>query len=137
MSELTPATEKDLRDKEGAPRVIEWFGRWPTFHDSYLLDLHFSIWERSFIRLHVYRTFHGTSNSEAIVTIFFGGLLRSEVRGLTDQLLGITIYRSSENFVVEIEGAYELTGTIGAADISFDLCPWPPEERNPDGGSRI
>ncbi len=133
MPELTPATEKDLLDKEGATRIIEWFGRWPTFHDSYLLDLHLSIWERSFVRVHVYRAFDGAPNSEAIVTIFLGRLLRSEVRGLTDQLLCITIYRSSGNFVVEIEGAYELSGTIEAVDISFDLCPWPPEGRTRTG----
>ena len=112
---------------EGALQIFDWYGGWPSFHDSYMLELHFSVVDQSFIKLHVYRSFDSSQQSEAIVTIFIGRALSIELSGFQDQLLGLTFYRSAEAIRIMIEGALSLNSTIETDTISFALCIWPPE----------
>jgi hypothetical protein len=128
MPEPMPLTESDIRNLSGADEVIRWYGRWPTFHDSYLLEVHFSMLDWSFLKIHLFKAFDGSAGSEAIVTLRLGKLLTSELTGFADQLLDITIFRAGAVFRIDITGALQLNGFIETDFLSFGLCLWPPEE---------
>lgn len=130
MSEYMFADELALQNEQGATEIINWFGGWPTFHDSYLLDLHLSTWERSSLKLHVYKYVKEDPTNEAIITLSLGTILHNEMTGLSDQLLGLNIYKTNDRFRIVIEGALGLSAVIETNTISFDICLWPPESNS-------
>lgn len=128
MSDYYLLTDEQLRNIPGSDKIFGWYGHWPTLHDSYLLDVHFSTWDRSYVRLHVYRSFDRSEGSEAILTIFLNQIMSNELTGIGDQLLGVTFFRSSAGlFKVLIEGAIHVSSLIEANEIAFDLRTWPLE----------
>ena len=128
MEDLIPLDSQSLRTIRGATSIFDWYGAWPTFHDSYLLDVRFSTWQSSYIRLHVYKAFDNSLGSEAVVTMFLGRLLSNELVGAADQLLGVTIYKRDDIYRIVIEGSFSVSGVIETDSIWFAFTRWPPEE---------
>lgn len=128
MSELHFLTDAEIREMSGAREVIEWYEGWPTFHDSYLVEAHFSMLDWSFVKVHVFKAFDNQPRSEAIVSLRFGKLITCELTGFADQLLDLTISRSGAIYRIEIKGAVQLNALIETDFLSFDVCVWPPEE---------
>jgi hypothetical protein len=127
MKELVPIDTRELRAIRGTNPIFDWYGAWPTFHDSYLLDVHFSIWQSSYIRLHVYKSFDRSSDSEGVVTMYLGRLFSKEIVWAPEQLLGVTIYQRDEIYRVVIEGSLSAGGVIETDSIWFAFARWPPE----------
>ena len=128
MQNFMPLEGQQLRMIRGAAAIWDWYGSWPTFHDSYLLDVCFSTWQPSFIRLHVYKTFDQATGNDAVVTLFLGRLSSNELIGVADQLLGITIYKHNDIYRIVIEGALTVSGVIETDAIWFSFTRWPPEQ---------
>lgn len=126
VSTLIPLSDADLREMRGVKKIVAWYGRWPSFHDSYLLDAHFSAWERSYVRVLLFRSFDEGTQGCAIVTVHFGRLIANELMGCQGQLLGVTFYKFDDSYRVVIEGDLTVSATIDTDELSFDLCVWPP-----------
>ena len=129
----------------GAEAVVEWFGRWPSFHDAEIIDVHFDRAGRSAIRIHAWLMTEGidsdgfyVSDRHAVVTFGLEDIVDLELFGFSNQnvIFGLTVERTDRGHRLKLDPCYGLSGAIEAERVSVGLAPGKPAGGSGDGLSQ-
>ena len=130
MDQKLPYGIEAITSIPGATQVMDWFGRWPTFHDAYLIDLVLSTWQPCLLRVLLSkdpgRPF--IKENEGMVTFCIEQPIHYEIEGTRPggALLGLTIYHHASGCEISVEGDV-VNGVIVTRAISrVALSIWPP-----------
>ena len=116
----------------GIERVIDWFGLWPTFHDSEILSLHLNRDGESTLRLSTWRASNDVAadgrfarTHEAIVVFTFSDIRSVEINGedvnRQNVISGLSLTERDGVYHVDLGGSYGLAGQIVAGRVEVDL----------------
>ena len=115
----------------GAESVVDWFGKWPSFHDAEIMTLHIDR-ERSSIRIYTFARSDriGVDGSfvrerEAVVVFEFTGirLLRIEGEDADGQnvIAALMIEQTNEGYRLDLSPCYGLSGEIYVKELRVRL----------------
>jgi hypothetical protein len=116
----------------GADRIVEWFGRWPSFHDAEVLQIDLKRKGPSLIRLHAFRmtkqvdeTGHFVLDRHAVVTFRLDGIADVELAGFSglNVILGLLLEPVEGGFKVTLAPCYGVAGYVVAREVSVSLEP--------------
>jgi hypothetical protein len=120
----------------GSQALIEWFGRWPSFHDGEILSLSLNRSGSSRVRIH---TWEMTTEVDAkgyfilrkhvIVSFFLDGLTDLELNGFSPQnvIFGLSVQRSESGLQLRLDPCYGIAGTLTADAIRVEFEPGEPQ----------
>lgn len=132
---LTDDQVDAIHDLPGAQALIEWFGRWPSFHDAEILSVSLDRTGTSCIRLH---TWDLTGEVDAkgyyllrnhvVVSFLLDDVADLELVGFSHQnvISGLTVERAQEGFKLLLGPCYGLAGTLTARAIRVEFAPGMP-----------
>jgi hypothetical protein len=131
-------TEMQVRDQvPGASSFIDWFGRWPQFHDSEVVRCDLQRSGESSILIHTFnmtsRTHasgHYILDKHAMVTLFLSEIEALELYDFNQQnaLMGLSLEYSGEHFTLSFDAAYGLAGKISARQLRLEWTHGKPAE---------
>ena len=117
---------------EGAEQLVEWFGRWPSFHDAEVLELSLHRQGKSWLRVHTWRmtrevdpTGHFVLDRHAVVTFWFEDVLDLELADFSVQnvIFGLTCEPLEKGFRVSLSPCFGIAGHIDAEHLAVSLEP--------------
>lgn len=126
-----------LNDIPGGKPLLEWFGRVPSFHDAYLLEITFSGNGAGLLRIHAWNMTneldakrHFILDKHAVVTLTLEGV--SEINCIDFDMVpgiifGLEITKVDEHFRVEWDSSYGVAGFVTAKHMRIDLVPGKPD----------
>jgi hypothetical protein len=131
----TPASV--LHDISGGDALIEWFGRIPYFHDGELREITFSNKGVGLLRIYTWNMTDELNaegyfvlEKHATVTIALEGVREINCSDF-DMVPGIIgflwITKPDDNYRIEWDASYGVTGVIIAQQLSIDLVPGKPK----------
>jgi Immunity protein 50 len=128
-----------IKDLVGADGLIEWFGRWPTFHDAEVLSVELNRVGISRVRIHFWNTsanvslegFYKTDN-HCIVTFLLEQISDLELADFSSQnvVSGLQIEKQEAGYRLELFPCYGLAGYIVAKSIRVEFKPGIPDDRS-------
>jgi Immunity protein 50 len=122
---------------EGAGAIIDWFGKWPSFHDAEIVDVYLARARPSWLRLHFWKmnweaVDRSGQEAHAIVTFVFTGITDLELADFSPQNVISSLWaRRSAGGGIRLFFApcYGLAGYIEASGIRVELTPGLPDDR--------
>lgn len=115
----------------GAIQVVDWYGRWPTFHDAFLADIVLSTWQPCMLRVHLSKGLGGPfiEDNEGIVTLYIEPPSAYQMEGTSPggPLLGLTMYQHPNGCEILIEGDVINGKIITRAITRIEFSLWPPQ----------
>ena len=120
----------------GADKVIAWFGRWPSFHDAELLELHLHGVGLSSMKIRAFNMTNRVdaqgcfvSEKHAIVTFVFEGLkelkLDENELSVPNTILDFTLEHRNEKFLLTFDTCDGFTVAFEASTVAVNLLPSP------------
>jgi hypothetical protein len=128
--------EAAARGIPGADQIVSWFGHWPSFHDSEVLQINLNRKGQSLIRLHAFRmtkqvdeTGHFVLDRHAIVTFRLEGVSDLELVDFSGKnvIFGLSLESVEAGLKMTLEPCYGVAGYVVARQISVSLEPGAPE----------
>lgn len=122
-------------DIPGANQVIAWFGKWPSFHDAEILEVHLDRKGLSRVKIHTWNTTdkvdgqgYYVMDKHAVVTFALEDISELELNGFSSQNVigGLDVDRTNEGYRLSFHPCYGLTGTLEAKKVSVELKPGKP-----------
>ena len=121
----------------GADKVIAWFGKWPSFHDAKLLELHLHHTGRSSMKIHAFNMTNRVdaqgnfvSEKHTIVTFVFEGLkelkLNENELSVPNTILDFTLEYRGGKFLLAFDTCDGFVVAFEAATVTVDLLPGKP-----------
>jgi Immunity protein 50 len=120
----------------GAQAVLDWFGRWPSFHDGEIIELHLSRRGPSRLKLHTWRIAkklvdgkaHFSTEQEAVVTFVLERVtdLKLEEFGHQNVIYALRLEQRESGVRLVLEPCYGISGYIEAATVSVEMVPGGP-----------
>jgi hypothetical protein len=131
-----------------AQQVIDWFGRWPSFHDAEVVRIVLNRSGRSELVVHAFNmtskvNSHGyyVTEKHALLTFYLDGILNADLDGFNHQNVLNSLHISTEDKAIRIdlEGIYGVAGHITANSIEIKVDPGIPEGSNyaPASGGEV
>jgi hypothetical protein len=117
---------------QGARDLIDWFGRWPSFHDAEIIDLHLARGAPSRLRLATWLMSGEVDANgryclerEAIVTFVFTGISDLELANFSNQnvISGLSVEPRPGGIRLALGPCYGLAGFIEAESVRVELVP--------------
>jgi hypothetical protein len=131
-------TEMQIREQvPGAAPFIDWFGRWPQFHDSEVVRCDLQRSGESSIFVHTFNMTNRTQagghyilDKHAIVTFRLSEIESFELYDFNGQnaLMGLRLERGDEHFTLSFDAAYGLAGKISARELRLEWTQGKPSE---------
>lgn len=122
-------TMTDTKNIIGASRVIDWFGEWPDFAESQVLEIHLARDEDSWLKLRTPEsaakaaTGRGAAKT-AFVTFYFGNVSAADLQNFNQQSVvsALAIEMAGEEIRVTLkESKTGLHGSITAGKLSVGV----------------
>ncbi len=131
-------------DISGASDVIEWFGGWPTFHDSEVLSIHLDRTSESRVAIHAFQMTSEVDGEgfyvltkHAIVTFFLKGFPRNQY-GITssriecfneqNMLSSVSVSKGNGYYELKLSGCFGVDACIVCAEMSVKIEPGIPPD---------
>jgi hypothetical protein len=120
----------------GSQALIEWFGRWPSFHDGEILSISLNRSGSSCVRIHTWETTKEVHENgyfilrkHVIVSFFLDGLTDLELNGFSPQnvISGLSVQRSASGLQLLLNPCYGIAGALTAETIRTEFEPGKPE----------
>jgi hypothetical protein len=125
-----------LRSIEGVDKILLWFGYWPRFHDSNILDVNLVVNGVSTIRLHAFQMTSKLDDRGYYVLdkhcqITFKVSQITQLSFTADNLcigvlFGLSIDKQGDDFILEFDPSAGLYGSLRAKKLALDLEPYSP-----------
>jgi hypothetical protein len=127
----------ELKTIQGAEKLLEWFGYWPSFHDAEVIALNLDRRLPSAVVIH---TWEMTSQVDAkgyyilekhvVVEFVLMGVFDVDLKMFNRQnvIAGLRLEKIEGGFRIGLHECYGIAGTIDAGDIAIRLTPGKPEE---------
>jgi hypothetical protein len=123
----------------GADELVQWFGYWPTFHDSEVLSIELTRSHGSRVRIHAFERTSEVDDrgyyvlaKHAIVTFTLEGF-PSDREGITNTridyfnhqnvLSSARVERTNNGYVLVLDGIFGVDGSISCERMSVSLQP--------------
>lgn len=129
-----------IRDVAGAEALVQWFGKWPSFHDAEVLSLELNRVGTSCVRIHTWEM-TGEVDAKGFyvlrkhmkVSFSLDGLKDLELAGFTSQnvIFGLDIRRSEEGLQLVLDPCYGVAGSLTAEAIRVEFEPGMPANDKP------
>jgi hypothetical protein len=135
---LTEDQTNAIQEVAGAEALIQWFGKWPSFHDAEVLSLELNRVGASCVRIH---TWEMTNEIDAngfyvlrkhvIVSFFLDRLKDIELADFSSQnvIFGLVVTRSAEGLQLLLYPCYGVGGTLTAEAIRVEIEPGKPVDK--------
>jgi hypothetical protein len=119
----------------GADSVVAWFGKWPSFHDAEILEVHLNREGPSWVRLHSWLTTavthekdgkqDGVSDRHAVVTFLLTDVTDLELCDFSVQnvISRLTVEPSPSGFRLSLSPCFGVSGFIEAREIRAEVKP--------------
>ncbi len=121
---------------QGAAAFIDWFERWPSFHDAEIIELHLSRRESSWIKIHTWKNTDeldaegcfGTDKN-VVVTFRMLDVKALELNDFSGQnvIFALGIGPTGEGVELRLSPGYGLSGLISAASVNVEFVPGLPQ----------
>jgi hypothetical protein len=133
-----PEDQSDaIREVAGAQALIQWFGKWPSFHDAEVVSLTLNRTGTSCVRIHTWEmTEELDVNGSYVlgkhvqVSFFLDRLKDLELAGFSCQnvIFGLGIKRSEEGLQLVLDPCYGVAGSLTAEAIRVEFEPGKPSD---------
>ncbi len=119
----------------GSQSIFDWFGFWPSFHDSEVTSIELNRKGVSRLNVHCFSTTgrtnsrgHYVTEKHAIVSLLIEDITSMELSDFNNQNVLFSLrVQQAKSFEVFLEGIYGVTGRIAAKKLSLELKPGMPE----------
>jgi Immunity protein 50 len=127
----------DVPSVPGVAELVEWFGYWPSFHDSEVTRVHLNRSGPSYLDVHTFRmtseltaSGHYVCDKHVIVTFEMEGLLDVNLQDFNDQnvVSGIGLKPADDGIMLTLFGCYGLVGNVRARAIKLGLAAGIPDD---------
>lgn len=122
-----------LSDIPGGKSLLEWFGRIPRFHDAKLLEISFPGRAAGLMRIHAWNMTDQVDakgyfllDKHAIVTLVLGevsAISCTDFEMVPGIIFDLEIAKMEENFRIEWDASYGVSGFVIAKHIKISLVP--------------
>ena len=129
----------ELQTIDGAQELYNWFGYWPTFHDSEVISLHLNRASPSSLVVHTWemtkeideRNFY-ILTKHVVVEFVLDEVSELDLSGFSHQnvLSSLAIEKTDTGFLLDLGPCYGLAGTIEAKTVCIRLTPGKPTDRD-------
>lgn len=125
-----------LANISGAQQLADWFGRFPTFHDAEILELHLSRSGISWLKIHTWKMSAVINSSneyinekDVVVTIKLRDVSDIDLSGFNHQnvIFSLQISPVDDGIKLELEPCFGMAGKIIAAQIEIEIEPFSSE----------
>ena len=128
-------SDESVPDIPGKDEVISWFGRWPSFHDAEVLELHLNRSGTSRLRVYAWnmtdRTFekdhkqYSVLEKHAVVTFEIDDIIDLKLTEFSSQnvLSGIQLTIDNGVYHLDLGPCYGLHGQITASQVRVSIQP--------------
>jgi hypothetical protein len=127
------------RNLAGADKLIEWFGRWPSFHDGEVLSLEPNRLETSRVRIHTWNMLAETDargfykhDKHCVVVFILEQISDLELAHFSPQnvISSLNVEKHEDGFRLRLHPCYGLGGYVVAKSIRIEFEPGiPPESK--------
>jgi hypothetical protein len=116
----------------GAKEFLEWFGRWPSFHDAEIREIRLSREGPSLSAIHVFKMTSKLDTkgfyvceSHTTLKLLLSDVTSCELNGFNHQNVidHLEIYRNESGYLVTLYPIYGVGGTVTCAAISIEFEP--------------
>lgn len=120
---------------EGAKTLYDWFGFWPSFHDSELISLRLNRGGLSSLSLHTWETTKDVDDQgcyiltkHVVVEFSMKEVVGLSLQGFNHQnvIFGLAIERTENGYRLVLDDCYGISGVLEAKDMSIRLIPGKP-----------
>jgi hypothetical protein len=117
---------------QGATEVVAWFGRWPSFHDGEILELHLCRAGESRLRVHTWLLTNEVDSQgyyvqkqHAIVTFVLSDITDLELTDFSCQnvIFGLSLEPVESGFRLQLAPCYGMAGYIVASGVRVEIEP--------------
>ncbi len=125
-------TETISHQMPGADSIIQWFGYWPDFHDSEILELHLNRKGSSWIKIYTWsmtnkiddKGYYGTEK-HAVVTFIFEKITDVDLSNFSQQnvINELNISQSDNEIRLTMSPCYGLSGFLQGIISRIELFP--------------
>ena len=131
----TVAVPTDLQEIPGAAELHDWFGFWPTFHDSEIISLHLNRKGSSNLRIHTWdmtkevdEKGYYVLTKHVIVEFVFETVSGLNLTGFNHQnvIFELGIEKTDSGFRLNLDECYGVAGSIEAERMSIRITPGKP-----------
>src|SRR5271167_4932993 len=126
----------ELAEVNGAQDLYDWFGFWPKFHDAEAVSLHLNRGAASVLKVHAWETTDELDSDgfyvlqkHLIVRFLLYRITELSLKDFSIQnvLFGLELTKQDGAFMLTLDSAYGLGGTILAQNVEIELTPGEPE----------
>ena len=117
---------------KGSEKIIEWFGNWPSFHDSEIVELSLKRKNESFLKIHAWNMTNKVdekgqfiTEKHALVIFTLENITDLELFGFSNQnvISSLDIKIVDEGYNLKLNPCYGLAGYLVAKNISVEVQP--------------
>ncbi len=133
---MTPGSEPPTIS--GSDAVVNWFGYWPEFHDSEIIELRLGA--ESVLRLHAFEMTDQTDaagyyklRKHCILSFWFADEVEFSLAsdsGAAGIVLGLEFQKTGDRLKMEIQSACGIDGWVMAKTWRVELEPAPDRDKN-------
>ena len=121
----------------GIQKVLDWFGEWPSFHDSEIVCVELNRVGTSRIEVHAFKVTnsldsrgHFINEKHAVICFLLENVLDLELFGFNHQnvISGLNLKRVEEGYELHIHPCYGVQGHVIAGRLAIELKPGIPSQ---------
>ena len=120
---------------EGVNKVLQWFGKWPSFHDAEIIELDLVRYGISLLKIHTWNTTdkvdeegHYITEKHAIVVLNLTEVTDLELFHFSQNVIfDLVIEKTKQGYKITLNPSYGLAGFLEAENISIDVQPYKPK----------
>ena len=129
--------EMIVAEVPGAKAVSDWFGYWPSFHDSEVINIHLNRAGESKVEVHAFEMTSQVDQrgyyvlaKHVIVSFVLDGILGMQLKWFNDQnvLSDLGIEKLDDGYDVVLGGCHGVEGSISTRSLRIELKSGRPEE---------
>ncbi len=119
---------------EGAKAFVEWFGRWPSFHDAEVVHLHLNRLETSSLLVYAFEMTNDTDEKgyyklakHVLEEFILEGIEELDLCGFSSSnyLMSLSVATKEGRIQISFTAAWGIGGSITADEVSLRFTPIP------------
>lgn len=121
----------------GAHGLVEWFGRWPSFHDAEVVSIELNRTGASRVKVHAFSMTsevdskgHYVTEKHVLISFLLHDVSNVDLCCFNHQnvISGLDLQKTADGYDLILEPCYGVEGHIVAAQIAIEFEPGIPEQ---------
>jgi hypothetical protein len=125
----------------GAAELVRWFGRFPRFHDAYVLAFQLNVNRSGLLKVHGWNMTPAIDDAgyflldkDFVATFVFAKLTSVQLENFEEGsqaiLFDLDVSHDGEAFLLTIESSYGFEGTLRMKELRVDFSPGKPAQED-------